>query len=236
MFKKNLIMTFLVVAVTGSMTIKESSIFSESSTEMSYKKGIINNLVLSVSNKIDSKVSNVENSNKKNANKNTKKTNKYENVKVEQPNNKVITATNDTSKTENTTSVVNVEKTDTISKSDQSNNNENKPSSIDVNSKTESTNTSEKEDKKTNTTSTSEVNLPTIYYDRTTSIYDNDNKTLLRIEYYVNNKLTYYSYIEQFDVTTRSYIEKICKWNYEKNKEVLVRTDVYSNGKLINSY
>ena len=71
-----------------------------------------------------------------------------------------------------------------------------------------------------------------IHYDRTTSIYANDNITLLRIEYYVNNKLTYYSSVEQFDSTTHSYIEKI----YEATTLSLIRTDMYSNGNLVKSY
>lgn len=126
-----------------------------------------------------------------------------------------------------------VNKQESIQKIENTNN-------IEITNKNESIPKEEKIDINENndeTVNNSEVkNLAPIFYDRTTSIYDNDNKTLLRIEYYVNNKLTYYSYIEQFDVTTRSYIEKICKWNYEKNKEVLVRTDVYSNGKLTKSY
>lgn len=92
------------------------------------------------------------------------------------------------------------------------------------------------EAKKTTVTSTPKVTVPTIYYDRTTSIYENDNKTLIRVEYYSNNKLAYYSVVEQFDVTTTSYVEKIYKYNYETNTEVLVRTDIYSNGTLVKSY
>lgn len=81
-----------------------------------------------------------------------------------------------------------------------------------------------------------EEKIPTIHYDRTTSIYANDNITLLRIEYYANNKLTYYSVIEQFDAEAKSYIEKIYKCNRETNIDPLIRTDVYANGKLIKSY
>lgn len=77
---------------------------------------------------------------------------------------------------------------------------------------------------------------PSIYYDRTTSIYANDNITLLRVEYYVNNKLTYYSVVEQFEATTKSYIEKIYKCNRETNIDSLIRTDVYENSVLIKSY
>lgn len=87
-----------------------------------------------------------------------------------------------------------------------------------------------------NTNTTLDVKIPTIHYDRTTSIYANDNITLLRVEYYANNKLTYYSVVEQFDAETKSYIEKIYKCNRETNIDPLIRTDVYANGNLIKSY
>lgn len=86
------------------------------------------------------------------------------------------------------------------------------------------------------TNTTPEVKTPTITYDRTTSIYDNDNITLLRVEYYKNNKLTYYSVVEQFDATTKSYVEKIYQCNRETNIDPLIRTDIYANGNLIKSY
>lgn len=86
------------------------------------------------------------------------------------------------------------------------------------------------------TNAISEVEIPTIHYDRTTSIYANDNITLLRVEYYINNKLTYYSVVEQFDAATKSYIEKIYQCNRVTNIDPLIRTDVYSNGTLIKSY
>lgn len=81
-----------------------------------------------------------------------------------------------------------------------------------------------------------EKEIPTIHYDRTTTIYDNDNITLLRVEYYINNTLTYYSVVEQFDATTKSYIEKIYQCNRETNIDPLVRTDVYTNGNLVTAY
>lgn len=74
----------------------------------------------------------------------------------------------------------------------------------------------------TNTVKVPEVNNKILDYDRTTRIYDNDNITLLRVEYYKNNKLAYYSVVEQFDATTKSYVEKIYNCNCE-----LVRTDVH---------
>ncbi len=98
------------------------------------------------------------------------------------------------------------------------------------------TNSSENIENQDSTNDTLEVEIPTIYYDRTTSIYANDNVTLLRVEYYKNNKLTYYSVIEQFDVTTKSYIEKIYQCNRETNVDPLIRTDIYVNGNLTKSY
>ncbi len=81
-----------------------------------------------------------------------------------------------------------------------------------------------------------EKEIPTIYYDKTTMIYDNDNVTLLRVEYYVNNSLIYYSVVEQFDATTKSYVEKIYQCNRETNIDSLVRIDVYTNGNLVTTY
>lgn len=107
---------------------------------------------------------------------------------------------------------------------------------IDTASPSENLNSNISVNEQTSSVSTPSVEIPKIYYDRTTSIYENDNKTLIRVEYYVNNKLTYYSRVEQFDVSTTSYVEKIYKYNYETNTEVLIRTDVYSNGKLVQSY
>lgn len=73
-------------------------------------------------------------------------------------------------------------------------------------------------------------------YDRTTKIYADDEITLLRIEYYLNNKLVYYSRVTNFDANTKSYTEKIYQWDYSANRENLIRTDVYSGGKLVSSY
>lgn len=87
-----------------------------------------------------------------------------------------------------------------------------------------------------NQNTTVKVEIPTIHYDRTTSIYENDNITLLRVEYYVNNQLTYYSVVEQFDAATKSYTEKIYQCNRETNINPLVRTDIYMNGNLVKSY
>lgn len=105
-----------------------------------------------------------------------------------------------------------------------------------TNSQLKDANSNVNTENKGSTNATLEVKTPTIRYDRTTSIYANDNITLLRIEYYTNNKLTYYSVIEQFDATTKSYIEKIYRCNRETNIDPLIRTDVYTNGQLVKSY
>lgn len=70
-------------------------------------------------------------------------------------------------------------------------------------------------------------------YDHTTSIYDNDNETLLRVEYYdSNNKLTHYSVVSDFDSATSSYTEKIYTYDDDTQTEILQRTDTYVNGVL----
>lgn len=81
-----------------------------------------------------------------------------------------------------------------------------------------------------------EESIPIIHYDRTTSIYENDNVTLLRVEYYRNNKLTYYSVVERFDSKTKSYIEKIYQCDIDGTTFPLIRTDKYVNGNLVESY
>ncbi len=118
--------------------------------------------------------------------------------------------------------------------SEKSSNNTNKQ--VATSSQSRNTNNNVSTNKQTSTTTTSEVKTPTIYYDRTTSIYANDNITLLRVEYYKNNKLTYYSVVEQFDAETKSYTEKIYQCNRVTNIDPLIRTDVYVNGNLIKSY
>lgn len=68
-------------------------------------------------------------------------------------------------------------------------------------------------------------------YHHTTSIYDNDETTLLRVEYYnENGQLINYSVVTNFDNSTNSYTETI----YDSNC-VLERTDVYVNGSLSSS-
>lgn len=101
---------------------------------------------------------------------------------------------------------------------------------------TKNSNSSINTESQSGTNTILESQVPTIRYDRTTSIYANDNVTLLRIEYYVNNSLIYYSVVEQFDATTLSYVEKIYQCNRETNINPLVRTDVYVHGNLVRSY
>lgn len=65
-------------------------------------------------------------------------------------------------------------------------------------------------------------------YDRTTKIYENDGKTLIRVEYYdENNKLTHYSSVVDHDPETNSYTENIYTYDEETQTQILQRTDVY---------
>lgn len=73
-------------------------------------------------------------------------------------------------------------------------------------------------------------------YDHTTSIYTNDESTLLRVEYYdENNKLFEYSSVENYNKDTNSYTETVYKWDYDNDTQVTVRTDTYENGELVSS-
>lgn len=73
-------------------------------------------------------------------------------------------------------------------------------------------------------------------YHHTTSIYDNDEVTLLRVEYYDdNNKLIQYSSVSDFDSSTNSYTEQIYHYDKETESSVLDRTDTYVNGALSSS-
>lgn len=73
-------------------------------------------------------------------------------------------------------------------------------------------------------------------YHHTTSIYDNDETTLLRVEYYDdNNKLIKYSSVTEFDSNTNSYKENIYHYDEATSSSVLERTDIYENGVLSSS-
>lgn len=68
-------------------------------------------------------------------------------------------------------------------------------------------------------------------YHHTTSIYTNDESTLLRVEYYDdNNKLFEYSSVSDYDKDTNSYTETIYGVD-----NAPVRTDTYVNGELTSS-
>lgn len=73
-------------------------------------------------------------------------------------------------------------------------------------------------------------------YHHTTSIYGNDDSTLLRVEYYdENNKLSHFSSVENYDNNTNSYTENIYHYDEEKDEIILDRTDTYVNGELSSS-
>lgn len=84
--------------------------------------------------------------------------------------------------------------------------------------------------------STSSPVQPVKDYERTTSIYTNDEQTLLRVEYYdANEKLIKYSQVSDYDHDTKSYTENIYHYDNETNTQVLERTDTYVNGSLVSS-
>ncbi|MCM1175609.1 MAG: hypothetical protein NC341_11230 [Blautia sp.] len=73
-------------------------------------------------------------------------------------------------------------------------------------------------------------------YDHTTSVYDDDETTLLRVEYYdESGKLLQYSDVTYSDSGTNSYTENIYHYDEETDTEILDRTDVYENGSLVSS-
>lgn len=73
-------------------------------------------------------------------------------------------------------------------------------------------------------------------YKHTTSIYSNDESTLLRVEYYdTNDKLCEYSSVSNYDKETNSYTETVYQYDNENQVEVTVRTDTYVNGELASS-
>lgn len=82
------------------------------------------------------------------------------------------------------------------------------------------------------TTVNSSVNTGKNYH-HTTSIYTNDESTLLRVEYYDdNNKLFEYSQVTNYDKDTNSYTENVYQHD---NVETPIRTDTYVNGELVSS-
>lgn len=108
-------------------------------------------------------------------------------------------------------------------------------SSAAVNNSANSYNTSETGNNLQSSSATASVS-PVKDYHHTTSIYDNDEKTLLRVEYYDdNNQLIKYSSVTNFDSNTNSYTENIYHYDESTNSSVLERTDKYENGSLSSS-
>lgn len=205
--KSKLLITFITATIVGGVSIKTLPIFYNTHTTM--KK--------------------TQSSNVKNVTSNSKKSGKADSTKD-------LNSVSDSKNTSDNSQDDNTNNQKTInSKLEKSSNNSdanNQSTDSSYSKSTNNTNVGNKE----STNIPSEVKIPTIHYDRTTSIYANDNVTLLRVEYYLNNKLIYYSVIENFDATTKSYTEKIYQCNRETNIDPLVRTDVYVNGNLIKSY
>ena len=212
MLKKGLLALFVVSSVIGGVVIKNSLVSHENSTNNNQlKEEVVNIREFAIPN------SDVTNKSQKK----TGSTNESASKNI-----------NDDKKADTKLTTTNGNKKSSVSSTRKSSNSNKQDSKANSNV-----------DPEVNTqkaieipTTTSKTSSRTIHYDRTTSIYDDDKVTLLRVEYYLNNKLVYYSDVESFDIATKSYTEKIYQWNYEKDIEVLVRTDVYSNGKLIKSY
>lgn len=228
-FKMKLLMTFIIVVIVGNVSTKILPMFHNEHSAI--KKPQVSNIkgvtvdfknahkkdVLKASNLLSDEKNSNDNSQDNNEN-----TNKYESIssKLEKSNN-----ANDIN--------IQIDASSKLEKSDNTNDiNMQATTNVQLKDANSNTNTNSQD----STNDTLEVEIPTIHYDRTTSIYANDNITLLRIEYYINNKLTYYSVIEQFDAATKSYIEKIYQCNRETNIDPLIRTDIYINGNLVKTY
>lgn len=229
-------MTFIAVAIVSSVGISTKTLLMFHNTHITIRKSQAFNIKENYIKDVTVDSQNVhENDADKDLNllsdaKNSSDSSQYDNGNT--TNQKTITSKSKKSSSNNDTN-----KQEFISsnlKKSSNNNDTNKQTATSSQLKNANSNVNTKNNDSTNVTL--EVKKPTIHYDRTTSIYANDNITLLRIEYYINNKLTYYSVIEQFNATTKSYIEKIYQCNRETNIDPLIRTDVYVNGNLIKSY
>lgn len=231
MKNKYFLSALLVSVVVGGIAIKNPMISYHYSTPNSKLKSVYKEEI----NSIDSAESNSE-INKKKQISTTSKTKKINNNKSNNKATNPVLESNNTNNSQIENKEINVSIVPDSSINVEQNVETVEPNKVqEVNFQTETPKTTKMVDEVTTTRSTSKISLPTIHYDRTTSIYDDDKVTLLRVEYYSNNKLIYYSDIEQFDVATNSYIEKIYQWDNEKDIEVLIRTDIYSNGRLVNS-
>ncbi len=239
MLKENLLKILLVIVAVGKIAINTPKKFQEyfthvNQSKVSYKDESINNTESVITNNVTPKnaqdIDNQSDNSFSNEFSNTTKT------ITEKINENSVSKVNIPVENENSASEVNIPVENKNPASEVNIPVENENSALEVNLPVENENAVERVNENVNTNLTPTINPPTIHYDRTTSIYDNDKETLLRVEYYLNNRLTYYSDIEEFDIATKSYTEKIYQWNYAKNTEDLIRTDIYSNGILINSY
>lgn len=87
-----------------------------------------------------------------------------------------------------------------------------------------------------NNTAPSSGNTNSNRYHHTTSIYANDESTLLRVEYYdSNNKLFEFSQVTNHDTDTNSYTEDVYSYDQESDTIIHERTDTYVNGSLSSS-
>lgn len=238
MLKKVLMTAFMTVAVVGVVLLEKSPIFYKTSVSAnglnySYNEEVVDDTESSIQN------SELTSSTKKKTAKKTTTKKVTENVKT-----KSVSKIKDSVEVQNSevqNSVDTSSKNSTLASS-KSTTSTKTSSSIQSVSETEeptpTTTTTKKTTKvqSTTKTTTTKKSVPTIKYDRTTSIYSDGYDKLIRVEYYLNNKLVYYSSVEKYDKATKSYIEEIYQWNDEMDVEILIRTDVYSNGKLVNSY
>lgn len=73
-------------------------------------------------------------------------------------------------------------------------------------------------------------------YHHTSSIYDDDDATLLRVEYLdENGKIVEYSAVTDYDKDTNSYTETVYAYDWDEEKEYVMRTDTYVDGELVSS-
>lgn len=70
----------------------------------------------------------------------------------------------------------------------------------------------------------------------TTSIYADDDTTLLRVEYLdENGKVLEYSKVTDYDKDTNSYTETVYMYDWDEEKEYVTRTNTYVDGELVSS-
>lgn len=73
-------------------------------------------------------------------------------------------------------------------------------------------------------------------YHHTTSIYADDDATLLRVEYLdENGKVVEYSKVTDYDKDTNSYTETVYAYDWDEEKEYVMRTNTYVDGELVSS-